>query len=307
VYLRNVLRQTDSVILASRSSTSSDADLGWAALQQEAFMNVHSSSTRLVTEPDSHRQISDHPDLLKRLAPLATTNRCRRGQEICSQGHLADFWFRLVSGTAKHCVVRANGRRQIIDLLLPGDFFGFTTAHEYDFAVEAVAEGTTVASFPRQRLEELADSDPQLAREIRQVAFETLSRLQTQLRTLGRVTALEKVSSFLLELASRSSDDSSDNVVLPISRYDIADYLALSVETVSRSLTGLKTRGVIRMLGTRIVKIVDRDALDEAELQVQSGPLCARTSTTRTSRAQHTPQRPPHRKVGFVAEKRTGI
>jgi CRP/FNR family transcriptional regulator, nitrogen fixation regulation protein len=307
VYLRNVLRHTDSVILPRDHPQSSDADLGWPALQQEAFMNVHASSTRLITERNSHRRISDHPDLLKRLAPLAATNPCRRGQEICSQGHLADFWFRLVSGTARHCVVRADGRRQIIDLLLPGDFFGFTTAHEYDFAVEAVAEGTTVASFPRQRLEELADSDPQLAREIRQVAFETLSRLQTQLLTLGRVTALEKVSSFLLELASRSSDDSSDNVVLPISRYDIADYLALSVETVSRSLTGLKTRGVIRMLGTRIVKIVDRDALDEAEGQVQSGPLCARRSTTRTGRAQHTPQRPPHRKVGFVAEKRTGV
>jgi CRP/FNR family transcriptional regulator, nitrogen fixation regulation protein len=229
-------------------------------------MKMHASSTRIVTEHDSHRKrYPNHPDLTQRLASLAIIKPCRRGEEICRQGHPAESWYRLVSGTARLCAVRADGRRQIIELLLAGDFFGFTTANEYDFTVEAVTEGTKVASFPRQRLELLADSDPQLAREIRQVAFETLSRMQSQLLTLGRITALEKVGSFLLELASRSSERSSDKVTLPISRYDIADYLALSVETVSRSLTDLKNRGVIRLLSTRMVMIVDRDALDDCD------------------------------------------
>jgi CRP/FNR family nitrogen fixation transcriptional regulator len=273
-----------------------------SAAQQEVFMNMHANSTRIVTERDFHGQSSNHPDLLRCLPPLAVTRPCHRGEEICSQGHPADSWYRLVSGTARHCVVRADGRRQIVDLLLPGDFFGFTTADEYDFTVEAVAEGTKVASFPRQRLEALADSDPQLAREIRQVAFETLSRLQSQLLTLGRITALEKVGSFLLELASRSSAESNDKIALPISRYDIADYLALSVETVSRSLTDLKNRGVIKMLSTRIVKIVDRDALDEAERHAHSGQCCAPTTTT--SRTRYAPRRPSYRKPDAMADTR---
>jgi CRP/FNR family nitrogen fixation transcriptional regulator len=112
----------------------------------------------------------------------------------------------------------------------------------------------------------LADSDPRVSREIRQAAFEALSRLQSQLLIVGRITALEKVGSFILEMAARLSRASSRSVALPVSRYDIADYLAVSVETVSRSLTDLKHRGVIRMSGTRTLEIMDRDALEDGEL-----------------------------------------
>jgi CRP-like cAMP-binding protein len=159
-------------------------------------------------------------------------------------------------------VAQPDGRRQIVELLLPGDFFGFTALTEYDSTVEAVAEGTIVASYPRRRVEMLAEADPQLSREILQVTFEALSRLQAQLMILGRITATEKVSSFLLKMAGRLSDQTLDHVDLPISRYDIADYLGLSVETVSRSLTSLKNRGLIALSGPRLVRIIDRDALE---------------------------------------------
>jgi CRP-like cAMP-binding protein len=102
-------------------------------------------------------------------------------------------------------VIRLDGRRQIVDLLLPGDLFGFSVLDEYDSTIEAIAEGTVVAAYPRRRVEMLADSNPQLAREIRQVAFAALSRLQAQLLILGRVTALEKVGSFILEMVSSHS------------------------------------------------------------------------------------------------------
>jgi CRP-like cAMP-binding protein len=150
-----------------------------------------------------------------------------------------------------------------VELLLPGDFFGFTALNEYDSTVEAVAENTIVASYPRRRVEMLAEEDPQLSREIRQVAFEALSRLQAQLMILGRITATEKVGSFILKMAERLSDQTVDRLYLPISRYDIADYLGLSVETVSRSLTSLKNRGVISLSGPRSVRIIDRDALED--------------------------------------------
>jgi CRP-like cAMP-binding protein len=111
----------------------------------------------------------------------------------------------------------------------------------------------------------MAESNPQLAREIRRATFEALLRLQSQLVIVGRTTAIEKVGAFLLDISGRVSSRSSDRVVLPISRYDMADYLGLSVETVSRSLTHLKQQGVIKLFGPRSVGIVDRAALECGE------------------------------------------
>ena len=149
------------------------------------------------------------PKRLEKLASIAVVRKCHRGQEICSQGQPAEYWYRVTSGTARRCVAQPDGRRQIVELLLPGDFFGFTALTEYDSTVEAVVEGTIVASYPRRRVEMLAEADPQLSREILQVTFEALSRLQAQLMILGRITATEKVSSFLLKMAGRLSDQNS--------------------------------------------------------------------------------------------------
>src|SRR5579863_5502758 len=116
----------------------------------------------------------------------------------------------------------------------------------------------------------VAESNPQLAREIRRATFEALLRLQSQLVIVGRTTAVEKVGAFLLEMSARVSSHSNDRVVLPISRYDMADYLGLSVETVSRSLTHLKQQGVIKLFGPRSVGIVDRAALECGDRLLQN-------------------------------------
>jgi CRP/FNR family nitrogen fixation transcriptional regulator len=197
---------------------------------------------------------------LARIDAFAVTARYRRGQEICTPAKAAERWYRVVSGAVRWCALRADGRRQIVDLVWPDNFFGFSESVGYDFAVEALMHDTVVASYPRRRLELLADSDPQVAREIRRIAFNAISRLQSQLVLLGQMNAQEKVGSFLVDMAHRLSDD-ADNVVLPISRHDIADYLAISVETVSRTLTSLKERGLIKLVSARNVRIVDRDAL----------------------------------------------
>jgi CRP/FNR family nitrogen fixation transcriptional regulator len=204
-----------------------------------------------------------HP--LEKLDCLALTQRYHRGQEISSQTHPAEYWYRLLFGAARRGVVRPDGRRQIIDLLLPGDFFGFPVHDECGFAVEAIIEDTRVSCYPRRRVETLANSDPMVAGELCQIAFGAISRLQAQLLILGRITALEKVGSFLVDMADRLSGGHADRVVLPISRYDIADYLGISVETVSRALTGFKRRGIISLAGTRSIHIVNRDALEEGK------------------------------------------
>jgi CRP-like cAMP-binding protein len=209
--------------------------------------------------------LANRPHPLENLDALAVIMPHSRGEEICGQGRPVEYWYLVISGVARRCAIRPDGRRQIVDLLLPGDFCGFAIGEEWDVTVEAVAEGTVVAAYPRRRIEALADSDPKIAREIRQIAFSALSRLQAQLLILGRITALEKVGSFILEMAARQSDGGADQVALPVSRYDIADYLGVSVETVSRSLSDLKQRGAIKLMGTRKVSIVDRDVLEEGE------------------------------------------
>jgi CRP-like cAMP-binding protein len=231
------------------------------------------------------------PHPLQCLDTIAAIMSCHRRQEICRQGQTANTWYCVLAGAALRGVIKSDGRRQIVDLLFPGDFFGLTAGGEYDYTVEAATPCTIVAGYPRKRVETQADSNPQLARELRQIAFDGLSRLQEQLMILGRITAQEKVGSFILAMADRLSNGRSDRVTLPISRYDIADYLAVSVETVSRALSELKHRGFIRFTGTRVIQIMDREALEDSEhdalparISAVAPPISAQLSPTSFAR-----------------------
>jgi CRP/FNR family nitrogen fixation transcriptional regulator len=217
------------------------------------------------------------------LQPCATVTCCRPGQEIAQI--TPEHWHCVLRGAVRNCAVHSDGRRQIVDLLLVGDWFGFATPGAHCMTVEAVTEGTLVISYPRRRLEALANTHLDVAHAISERRSAAMSRLQRQLLVLGRVTALEKVGAFLLEISGRLSADSTDRFLLPISRYDIADYLAISVETVSRSLTDLKQRGLIALTGSRGVRIINREALEEwSPSQAQFG-TAARSAT----RGQHFP------------------
>ena len=218
------------------------------------------------------------PHPLQCLDSTAVIISCQPRQKLCHEGQPASTIYRVIAGAALRSVIRSDGRRQVIDLLFPGDFFGLTAGGDYDYTVEAAARGTIVAGYPRKRTEAQADSDPVLSRELRQIALDGLSRLQEQLLILGRVTVPEKVGSFIVAVAHRLSPGRSDRVTLPISRYDIADYLAVSAETVSRSLSELQRRGMIRFAGTRVVHILDREALEEYEhADWPASPRCGRT------------------------------
>jgi CRP/FNR family nitrogen fixation transcriptional regulator len=225
-------------------------------------MNVTSLPNTL-SRPRYSIPSAPHP--LQSLDAFAAITRCRRRQEICRQGQTASTLYCVLAGAALRCVIKPDGRRQVVDLLFSGDFFGLTAGAEYDYTVEVVAPDTIMAGYPRKRVEAQADANPQLARELRQIAFEEVSRLQQQLLILGRITAQEKVGSFILAMADRLSKRRTDWVTLPVSRYDIADYLSVSVETVSRALSELKQRGLIRFVGTRVIQIIDREALEESE------------------------------------------
>jgi CRP/FNR family transcriptional regulator, nitrogen fixation regulation protein len=184
------------------------------------------------------------------------------GETICGQDEAADYWYRLVSGAARKCTQISDGRRQIVDFLLPGDLFGFHVGAKHDCAVESVAPDTILVRYQRQQMESLLESDPQLARRVREIAFASIDRMQSRMILLGRSRALERVCGFLLEMAHRAQVERDGTVTLPMSRYDIADYLALAVETVSRSLTTLRASQVITFLDTRQLRIVNHRALE---------------------------------------------
>jgi CRP/FNR family transcriptional regulator, nitrogen fixation regulation protein len=207
------------------------------------------------------RMLSVQPHALKRLDEFATIVKCHRDQEIPGNSRPAGHWYYVIVGAVRRCTIRSDGRRQIVDLMLPQDFF-FVSESNGEDTIEAIADETVLASYPGGKVELLAGGDREFARELREVAFQSVDRIQKQLMIIGGVTAVEKVGSFLLRLEERASDGRGQ-VELPVTRYDIAEYLAVSVETVCRAITDLHQRGIIALIGTRTVKILNRGALED--------------------------------------------
>jgi len=208
---------------------------------------------------------------LERLDPVAAIVHCRREQEIPNSSGLEGRWYCVIVGAARHCTIRSDGRRQILDLMLPYDIF-FVSGSETDGTIEAAVEDTVLASYPGARIEQLAERDPLFARELRAVALQSVTRSHNQLQIVGGTTALEKVGSFLLMLDGRDPEKRGQ-VQLPVSRYDIADYLAISVETVCRAMTDLQHFGIIALAGSRTVTILNRAVLEDLRRARDAGAI----------------------------------
>src|SRR3977135_2140383 len=156
------------------------------------------------------RSVADETSALGALDSCAAVMCCHAGQEIVHQSGTTEYWHRVVSGAVRQCAVRPDGRRQIVDLLLPGDWFGFTASDGECYPAEAILEGTLLASYPRQRVQTFAESNCDVQRFMTNVIVETVSRLQKQLLMLGRVTAAEKVGSILLDISERLPSEHPD-------------------------------------------------------------------------------------------------
>ena len=225
-------------------------------------MNANGDSLHISERTWTHERAESPRSIPTALDALAVASRFQRDEEIYPQQGSVGCWYRVISGAARRFVLRADGRRQTVDLLLPGDFFGFGVRGMHAFTAEAIVADTVIARYSASRIETLAASDPRAARELSGIVVSAMSRLHSLLLILGRTTAEQKVGSFLLHMQERVGSGAVDRLTLPVTRYDVADYLALSVETVSRALTGLKERGVISLSGPRKIGIIDRDALE---------------------------------------------
>lgn len=184
---------------------------------------------------------------------------CARDEEIYAEESAADFVYEVVEGVVRTCRLLSDGRRQIEDFYLPGDVFGLEAGLTRRATAEALGP-VTLKVVRRTALSDLATRDADLARKLWALTARDLRRTQDHLLMLGRRSATERVAGFLLDLAERT--DSEDVLDLPMSRQDIADYLGLTIETVSRTFTQLQNTGLIEAPSCRHL-IVDLEALED--------------------------------------------
>src|ERR1700754_1199074 len=196
---------------------------------------------------------------------ILTEFKYSRGTEIYGEAEPADYVYQVKSGAVRSYKLLSDGRRQIGAFHLVGDIFGLENGGEHRFTTEAIID-TTVRLVRRQSLEMVAESDAMVARNLLSMTTNNLQHAEDHMLLLGRKTSLERVAAFLLEMDKRLS--ASDVMALPMSRRDIADYLGLTLETVSRALSRLHELGTLGFVGNtqRQIVLLDRRQLASLDL-----------------------------------------
>jgi CRP/FNR family transcriptional regulator len=191
------------------------------------------------------------------------------GQTIVIEGDSIRHYYRIISGTVRLYKAIADGRRQVLDFLGGGQCFGLTGLARHTYSAEALSP-VTLIRYSRQTVEAAIETNPGLARALFRLACTELDQAQRQMLLLGRKSADEKIASFLLGFVERSeaarADDQQplENVIhLPMTRQDIGDYLGLTIETVSRTMSRFKRLGLIALIGRQHVALCQIDRLSE--------------------------------------------
>jgi CRP/FNR family transcriptional regulator len=185
-------------------------------------------------------------DELQRLASVAVHCQVEAGRMFIGEGDPADNFFNVTGGTARLFKLMQDGRRQITGFARRGHFLGLAVSDSYAFCAEAI-DVVHYCRFSRRHLRDLLDDYPSFEKRLLAVASNELVAAQEQMLLLGRKTARERVASFLLARSGEGPPckGPAQHLHLPMTRSDIADYLGLTIETVSRTLTKLKTEKLI--------------------------------------------------------------
>jgi CRP/FNR family transcriptional regulator, nitrogen fixation regulation protein len=181
-----------------------------------------------------------------------------RNEEIYGEAEPADYLYKVVSGTVRMYRVLKDGRRQIGAFYLPGDMFGLELGDDQHASSAEAIDDVTVLVFKRSAVLALSARDADVARRLWEMTARELHRAQSHMLLLIK-SAQERVISFLLEMAGRGFE--ADEVTLPMSRQDIADFLGLTIETVSRTISHLEHAHAIALLSSRRVSLCNRAML----------------------------------------------
>jgi CRP/FNR family nitrogen fixation transcriptional regulator len=219
----------------------------------QAAMNHHTPhSARLAKAPVAHGSHNLFGSLELMGAPMTFA----KGVEIYGENEPADYVYKLVRGCVRTYKVLSDGRRQIGSFYLPGDIFGLEAGEDHSLSAEAITEATILV-IRRSAVLSAAARDAEVARRLWTFTADELGRARAHVMLLVK-SAQERVASFLLEMADRLAENT---VELPMSRQDIADYLGLTIETVSRTLTQLENAAAIELPSSRRILLRNRKAL----------------------------------------------
>lgn len=190
--------------------------------------------------------------------PVGVPVSVGRNMEIFAEGEPAGHIYKVVSGVVRISKLLPDGRRQISAFHTAGDMFGFETDDLHHASAEAVVPVKLVA-YKWQSLLQAGTQSASLVRDLLNLTMIGLRRTQEHLLLLGRKNALERVAAFLLEMSKRGKTGPVLELAMP--RHDIADYLGLTLETVSRMFAELKALGAIKLEGARRVHVLDKERL----------------------------------------------
>jgi CRP/FNR family nitrogen fixation transcriptional regulator len=209
--------------------------------------------------PGGWAERSNEDPLVEAIDAMGVLMTFAKEEEIYGQGEETDLIYRVVRGCVRTIRFMADGRRQIGGFYNPGDVFGVEPGSEHRYAAEGVSDCAVVV-LKRSALRGAIERDRDVERRLWALMVGELEHAQDRLLLLGRKTACEKVASFLLEMADRANANHFD---LPMGRQDMADYLGLTIETVSRMLTQLQQSNIIEIANCRTLRIRNRQALTD--------------------------------------------
>jgi len=218
----------------------------------------------LNTDPDKRPRLLGEIGELSRAKVSSSEFKYRKDAEIFGEAEPADYIYQVIEGSVRTYKLLSDGRRQIGAFHLPGDIFGLENGHLHRFTAEAIVN-TTVGLVRRESLEREARNDPAMVRNLLKMTTDNLQHVENHLLLLGRQTAPERVAAFLIEMNGRQK--SAGAVALPMTRRDIADYLGLTIETVSRALRAYQRKGYVEVGGPmqRDIVILDPTSLAEPD------------------------------------------
>jgi CRP/FNR family nitrogen fixation transcriptional regulator len=184
-----------------------------------------------------------------------------RNAEIYSEDEPAEYLYVVAKGAVRSYKLLSDGRRQIEAFYLPGNLFGVEAGEKHRFSAEAIS-GSTIWVVKRSVVDRIAQRDSAVGRELWILAAQQLERAQDHLLLLARHKAHERMAAFLLEMAKRSGGAAEGEIELPMPRQDIADYVGLTIETVSRTLSEMVHAGTISLQSTRRILLRHRAVLE---------------------------------------------
>lgn len=199
-------------------------------------------------------------DYLGRLSSFGARQQFNRNETIFNQDDTAENVYRILSGTVRLCRYMPDGRRYIVDFLMPGDLMGFVESPDQPVSAEAVTEVTLIA-YPRACFDRMAQENAAVRTQLLCHISSNLLTAHQHLFVLGCQKAKERVASFLLRLADRMDVMEGDRLDISMSRQDIADHLGLTIETISRMIASLRTDGAILVPNAHQLILRDVEAL----------------------------------------------